>query len=373
MRVLIATDFAPHAEDALALVGNLAMPDGSAVRIVHVVEPFPPISSLAPISIDEMAEAVEREAMAQLDRKRAIFRERAFEVQTALVLGRPAEMIVDEAQRFRADLVVMGSRGRRRVASALLGSVSAEVVDRAPCPVLVARGRTLTHLVLAEDGSRVSATGADLVSNTPALRSLPVTVVSVVDAPFPSTSANSDAGPSMHAAIRAYYDSLPALREAMARVANSRAAQLTDAGSISSAEVREGDAAQQLIDAAAAMGADCIVIGSHGRTGISRLFLGSVARAVLFNAPCSVLIVRAPASVTAGASSKTLPSVHYVTPQPVLLADARVSCPRRGGAAVDVERCLGCGYFTGAGACGADPRELGDADAAIWRHLLIPS
>ncbi len=372
MRVLIATDFSPHAEDALALVNNLAMPDGSAVRIVHVVEPLPSISSLAPISMTEMVNAVEREVMAELDRKRAIFGERALEVQTALVLGRPAEMIVDEAQRFRADLVVMGSRGRRGFASALLGSVSAEVVDRAPCPVLVARGRVLRHLVLAEDGSLVSATGADLVSNTPALRSLPVTVVSVVDAPFPSTSANSDAGPSMHAAIRAYYDSLPALWKAMAQVANTRAAQLTVAGLTSSAEVREGDPAQQLIDAAAATGADCIVIGSHGRTGISRLFLGSVARAVLFNAPCSVLIVRAAASVTAGASPRTPASVRNTTPQPALLADVQVSCPRHGGAAVDIERCLGCGYFTGAGACGADPRKLGDADAAIWRNLLFP-
>ncbi len=310
MRVLIATDFSSHAEDAMALVGSLEMPAGSAVRIVHVVEPFPAINALAPASMIALADDAEREIIAELQRKTAIFSERALPVQTALVIGRPADMIVDEAQRFHADLVVMGSRGRRRVAATLLGSVSAEVVDRAPCPVLVARGRTLTRLVLGEDGSEVAAAGADLVANMPALRALPVVVVSVVDAPFPFTAANSDAGPSMHAAIQAYYDALPALREAMARVANDRAVQLTVAGRASSAEVREGDAAQQLIDAAGAKGGDCIVIGSHGRTGISRLFLGSVARAVLFNAPCSVLIVRAPVSVTASAPPKTLAGVR---------------------------------------------------------------
>jgi nucleotide-binding universal stress UspA family protein len=203
-------------------------------------------------------------------------------------------MIVDEAQRFHADLVVLGSRGRRAVAAALLGSVSAEVVDRAPCPVLVARGRTLTRLVLADDGSDVSAAGAALVTNIPALRALPVSVVSVVDVPFPFTAANSDAGPSMYAAIQAYYDALPALRQATAGVANDRSAKLVAAGVSATAEVREGDAADELIAAAAASHADGIVIGSHGRTGMSRLFLGSVARAVLFSAPCSVLIVRAP-------------------------------------------------------------------------------
>jgi nucleotide-binding universal stress UspA family protein len=306
MRVLVATDFSPHAEDALVLVAGLGMPAGSAVRIVHVVEPFPAISAFAPTSMITLAEG-EREITAELDRKIALFRDRGLVVQTALVIGRPADMIVDEAQRFHADLVVVGSRGRRRVAATLLGSVSAEVVDRAPCPVLVARGRALTRLILAEDGSEIAAAGADLVTNVPALRALPVQVVSVVDAPYPFTAANSDAGPSMHAAIQAYYDSLPSLREATSRIANDRSAKLSAAGVTVTADVREGDAADELIGAAAANGADGIVIGSHGRTGISRLFLGSVARTVLFNAPCSVLIVRAPVAVTNGARRVAIP------------------------------------------------------------------
>jgi nucleotide-binding universal stress UspA family protein len=307
MRVLIATDLSSHAEDALVLVAGLAMPAGSAVRIVHVIEPFPAINALAPAAMLTLAAEGERELMTELDRKAAMFRERAVVVQTALVVGRPADMIVDEAQRFHADLVVVGSRGRRRVAAALLGSVSAEVVDRAPCPVLVARGRALTRLILAEDGSDVAAAGADLVTNVPALRALPVQVVSVVDAPFPFTAANSDAGPSMHAAIQAYYDSLPSLREATSRIANDRSARLSAAGVKATAEMREGDAADELIAAAAASHADGIVIGSHGRTGVSRLFLGSVARTVLFNAPCSVLIVRAPVAVKNAAPRVAIP------------------------------------------------------------------
>lgn len=306
MRVLIATDFSSHAEDALALVAGLQIPVGSAVRIVHVVEPFPAINAFAPTSMITLAEN-EREITAELDRKIAVFRDRGLVVQTALVIGRPADMIVDEAQRFHADLVVVGSRGRRRMVATLLGSVSAEVVDRAPCPVLVARGRALTRLVLAEDGSETAAAGADLVTSVPALRALPVHVVSVVDAPFPFTAANSDAGPSMHAAIQAYYDSLPSLREGTSRIANDRSAKLSAAGVEATAEMREGDAADELIAAAAASHADGIVIGSHGRTGVSRLFLGSVARTVLFNAPCSVLIVRAPVAVKNGAPRVAIP------------------------------------------------------------------
>ena len=310
MRVLIATDFSSHAEDALALTAGLHLPAGSAVRIVHVVEPFPVPNAFAPASTLALADEVEREILADLDRKTAAFRDRDLVVQTALVVGRPADMIVDEAQHFHADLVVLGSRGRRAVAAALLGSVSAEVVDRAPCPVLVARGRTLTRLVLADDGSDVAAAGADLVINMPPLRALPVRVVSVVDAPFPFTAAQSDAGPSMYAAIQAYYEALPALRETTSRIASERTAKLLAAGVDASTEVREGDAADELIAAAAASHADAIVIGSHGRTGISRLFLGSVARAVLFSAACSVLIVRAPVRAKTSAPREALSGVR---------------------------------------------------------------
>jgi len=66
-------------------------------------------------------------------------------------------------------------------------------------------------------------------------------------------------------------------------------------------------------------------------------------------------------------------SADVKTPQTAAPAEARVPCPRRGGAAVDVERCLGCAYFTGAAACGADdPRELIYADAAGRQVLLVP-
>ena len=58
------------------------------------------------------------------------------------------------------------------------------------------------------------------------------------------------------------------------------------------------------------------------------------------------------------------------TTEPVAAADPRVPCPLRGGAGIDVERCLTCTYFNGATACGTDQRELIYADP--WRRLLIP-
>lgn len=292
MRVLLATDFSSHAEDAVRIVKALPLPSGSTVRVVYVLEPFPEVTAFAPAAITEISDAAEQQFRGELEKTAATLRAPGRDVETALVLGRTADVIVEEAERSKADLIVMGSRGRRAIKSALLGSVSAEVVDRAPCPVLVARGPTLRRAILAEDGSETAAAGARLLATVPALRDLEVRVVSVVDAPFPSTLTGGDAPMATYSAVQAYYDSLPALREATAKSARERAAALVAAGLAATSEVREGDAAAQLIAAAIDDRADCIVIGSHGRTGMARIFLGSVARGVLFNAPCSVLIVR---------------------------------------------------------------------------------
>jgi nucleotide-binding universal stress UspA family protein len=292
MRVLLATDFSSHAEDAARIVKALPLPSGSTVRVVYVLEPFPEVTAFAPAAMTEISEAAEQQFRGELEKTAATLRAPGRDVETALVLGRTADVIVEEAERSKADLIVLGSRGRRAIKSALLGSVSAEVVDRAPCPVLVARGPTLRRAILAEDGSETAAAGARLLATVPALRDLEVRVVSVVDAPFPSTLAGGDVPMATYSAVQAYYDSLPALREATAKSARERTAALVAAGLAATSEVREGDAAAQLIAAAIDDRADCIVIGSHGRTGVARIFLGSVARGVLFNAPCSVLIVR---------------------------------------------------------------------------------
>jgi nucleotide-binding universal stress UspA family protein len=306
MRVLIATDFSSHAEGALKIVKALPLPSGSTVRIVHVVEPFPEVTAFAPAAITELSEDAEQQLRAELEKNAATLRTPERDVETALVLGRTADVIIEEAERSKADLIVMGSRGRRAIKSALLGSVSAEVVDRAPCPVLVARGPALRRVILAEDGSETAAAGARLLATVPALSDLTVRVVSVVDAPFPSTFAGGDAPMATYAAVQSYYDALPALREATTKFAREGAAALVSAGLEATFEVREGDAAAQLIAAATEDRADCIVIGSHGRTGVARIFLGSVARGVLFNAPCSVLIVRGTKVAAGGAREKVL-------------------------------------------------------------------
>ena len=69
--------------------------------------------------------------------------------------------------------------------------------------------------------------------------------------------------------------------------------ELTAAGIHAEDAVADGNPAHRLVEAAVNWDADLIVVGHHGRSGLERLLVGSVARAVLYHAPCSVLIVPA--------------------------------------------------------------------------------
>ena len=88
-----------------------------------------------------------------------------------------------------ADLIVVGHRGMGRWESMLLGSVSAEVVDHAPCPVLVARDDQLGPIVLADDGSCHARMAECVVLQWPLFSGLPVTVVTVSEDGFPYAAA----------------------------------------------------------------------------------------------------------------------------------------------------------------------------------------
>lgn len=294
MRILLATDFSAPAENAHALVKGLPLPAGSEIRIIHAIEPIPTVAVFASAAMLTISDAVETEARSELAQVAAALAAPGVFVKAVLGAGRAADVIVDECFSFDPDLVVIGSRGRGGLATSVLGSVSAEVVDRAPCPVLVARGRSLARIVLAEDGSGPAVAASRVLSELPLFARADIRVVSVVDVPFPILMPDPATASAAAMAIRAHEESLAALRVAHATFARERAESLALHGLRTTWEQREGGAVSELIAAAKTHGADCIVTGSRGHSGLRRFFLGSVARGVLLNAPCSVLIAHVP-------------------------------------------------------------------------------
>ena len=284
-KVLLATDGSEKARIAVDLAASLAWPAGTTIEVLEVFEPLMPGIEVPPESLAALERDAEEQIAEALARTKAALHGAV--VETAMRRGRAASEVVREAERIDADVIVTGSRGRGPIETMLLGSVAAEVVDRAPCPVLVARLPRVRRVVVADDGSSFAANAVKLVATSPIFQDLPAFAVSVAP-----VRAFTGAGPVRHEdAKESYARGVDALRGIHSLIADSAAKTLTAGGVPAEPDTRFGDPAQEIISAAFEHEADLIVIGSRGQTGFERLVLGSVARNVLTHAPQSVLIV----------------------------------------------------------------------------------
>jgi len=278
MRVVIGHDGSAGAELAARLAASIDWPPGTGIRIIRAVaaEELPSIDALssadsrARSSDHGQAEPALRAAAQRIERPE-------LRVEAAIVRGDAADVLADEASSFGADLLITGSRRRGFVQSLVGWSAAGEIVDRAPCPVLVARSTDLRTVMLATDGSAQSAAAAELVARWPIfdLARIHVVTVSAETPPARGLGAGSPAA-------------------AAQRTLDTVASLLMDAGRDVVREVLHGRPGPRIAEEAQARSIDLIVIGSRGRTGLGRSLLGSVAGDVLASASCSVLIVAPP-------------------------------------------------------------------------------
>lgn len=288
MRVLIATDGSPSARNAVLLVRSLSWPQTTRVRLLEI---FPPVPSFVAIGGDRQLDrddTYERDTVAKL--AAPLYRE-GLVIDEEYIRGEGvANLIVDDARAWGADLIVSGSRGHGPLATLLLGSVAAAVSERAPCPILVARRATCSRILFAEDGSDGAFEARGVLAKWPIFKGMQLKVVSVAHVDRPLRSGITAA--VFEDARQAEADTLMEARAAHEHLAKESAEQLRLAGLLAQAELRTGDAAAEIVAAAESWNADLIVVGSRGRRAIARAVLGSVARSVLQSAKCSVLVIR---------------------------------------------------------------------------------
>jgi nucleotide-binding universal stress UspA family protein len=301
MRVLLAIDGSASSDAARKLVASLDWPEGTCIRVVAVVEQINlAFAGLSPYPVRDIDESeISASLSSTLIAAVTSLESDGRGVEGRLVRGRPGTEIVEQAVDFRAELIVLGSRGLGRLGAMLLGSVSAEVVDHAPCPVLVARSGSVGRILLAVDGSASSRLAVDHLGGTGYLAGRPVEVIAVGPSLLARGSALPAAAPAMAADLAGrlgQFDDARAveLRERTEATAASAAEQLLRDGLHARWSVSAGEPAHEIIEAAASLGCDLIVMGSRGLTGLQRIMLGSVARNVLLHTPTSVLIVREP-------------------------------------------------------------------------------
>jgi nucleotide-binding universal stress UspA family protein len=297
MKVLVAYDFSDASNEALEQAKSEAKAIGGTLGICHVTpivyEPVPFFSQFRQDAALDMAAMEVETRSAVEDKVHASLGQQPAEI--FVEGGVPYAEIIRRAEAWSADLVVVGSHGRGGIARALLGSVAERVVRHAHVSVLVARPVKKTGLVLAAtDLSEASLPVVEAAARAAERRNARLVVMTAVDwsqaawsavagAPFGATPVLPPA--DVQAQVRA------AMSEAMKR-------ELERARANGDVEVVEGFPDSAIPAQAEELGAELVVVGTHGRTGLARLALGSVAEHVVRSAGCSVLVVRSGAAQT---------------------------------------------------------------------------
>ncbi|WP_455378664.1 universal stress protein [Petrachloros mirabilis] len=204
-----------------------------------------------------------------------------------LAYGPLASTIARQARRWRADLIIMGSRGLSDIKGFLLGSVSRQVASMAPCSVFVAKDATtvIERVTLAVDDSKHSRAAARFLRSRVLPESATVTILSSVETPVSDLAAQYLSESQLAALTN------PVMERARALV-NAFRDDFIKEGYSATTQVHMDHVIDTIVKQVEATRADLLVIGSRRLTKSERLHLGSVSESLLRHAPCSVLIVR---------------------------------------------------------------------------------
>jgi nucleotide-binding universal stress UspA family protein len=296
MKVLLAIDGSSESALALETSASLTWRVGTRLDVLTVLPTEaelyggPWAAGVAYVPNEDLRDHLRTDRDALLERAAARLRRPGLEVRTRSVEGRAASVIVDAAKEMEADLVILGARGHGAIERALLGSVSAEVVDQAPCAVLVARHSSASRILIGTDGSDVAMSAIAFVGGSRLFEASEARVIYAVDLD-PSWWTGFTPGDAAFT-VDPYVSVVEEGRRRGDEVTSAAASLLRSDGLEISTVVHEGQAAASIVQEARTWNADLVVVGTRGNGLLKRLLLGSTARSVLHHAAASVLIVR---------------------------------------------------------------------------------
>lgn len=295
MKILLAIDSSDASQDVLAEAVSRPWPANTEFRILHVVD----ISGMGRFAalLDEekrVGEDLVRTAAEKFNGSRR-------RVTTESLVGFPRMAITDYAKAWKADFILVGSRGHGAIARFLLGSVAQAVLRAAPCSVTIVRrdaredssSRRGFRILLGTDGSQSASVAAKSIASRPWPEGSQVKILSAVELLVPENAMSiSSPAPVYPASLldEVWSDARMRARDAVAEAAQS----LSGSGLkvVDGEEAPDGDPRTTLLDEAEQWGANLIVLGSHGRRGMDRLLMGSVSESVAMHAHCTVEVIR---------------------------------------------------------------------------------
>ena len=316
-RILVPLDGSRRAAAALPYAVALARATAARIGLLAIVEPLPLHAGLPSAAGQEEDERQVAVSTAYLEAVATPLRARGLAVTTAVRHGDPASEILATSEEEGCWLIVMGTHGRTGLARLRAGSVAQRVLRHATIPTLVvppggaepAGGvAAIAAITVTLDGSALAEGALPLAARLAAALAVPLALLRVIPSrTYPANTFWDDG----------YYAYYPASQEeelqreeerAVEAYLDAIATRLREPG----LEVRTawergvtGGAAGPIAEYLARRPTGLAVMASHGRGGVLRWALGSAAEAVLDQAPCPILIVRAGATTGAGREAVT--------------------------------------------------------------------
>jgi nucleotide-binding universal stress UspA family protein len=284
--ILIPFDGSEGAAEVLHHVSEIAHWAGATIHVLYVADTNrDSVTVVEGQTVDVLVregEDIVEEAAQTLDTLGVPY-------ETDVVQGNPAPTIVEYAERYDQDLVVMPTHGREGVSRYLIGSVSEKVVRLSSVPVLTVRmqpDETLEfpyeNILIPTDGSPAATHAAEHAVEFAASLDATVHVLSVVD--------DSALGPDVRSVISGE-ESEQAATDAVETVVSAAGTHgVTD----TIRHIEHGDPAEVIIDCLEANDIHAVGMGTTGRRGTDRILLGSVAEKTVRSAPVPVMTVVKP-------------------------------------------------------------------------------
>ena len=278
-KMLVAIDGSESSMHALKESFKLARNEKSWITVVSVVPEYK--GDLDLVAVGNVMASMRKPCENALHKADELARAEGALIKTVCEEGEAYERIIDLAEAENCELIVMGRSGLSRLERVLVGSVTARVIGHSPIDVLVV---PLTaeigwnKILLATDGSRYSKAAAERAIDFAGEYGGELRVVSVVDVPAEFYGEAPDAVEDLINKAKGYAEDVKR--------------QAESAGIKAETFVREGETYKAILDLAKEQNVNAIVMGSHGRTGLKRLLMGSVTEKVIGYASCPVLVVK---------------------------------------------------------------------------------
>jgi len=295
MKILLAIDGSTASQYVVNTAAVRPWPSGTVFCVFSGVDDVGRWEGLP-----ELVEDAKHEAQSLVKGAADALTQSGHEVFSEIPLGSPKRTIPEYAKQWGADLVMVGSHGQSALTRFRLGSVAQAVLRASPCSVEIVRPSPAPpspsvgmKILLATDGFECSEKAIYSLANRPWPAKSEIRIVSVVQLPIPEIQATASplsAGYPPELLEQVWMEERTRAADA---AANARKALIGTGLKLCDGEATpEGEPRAIILDEAKAWGADLIVLGSHGRHGLDRLLMGSVAESVAVHAHCSVEVVR---------------------------------------------------------------------------------